>query len=106
MKRRTRVEARPIRPPIVAFIRVATIMDAAEFTRNALRLGLATEHQIRECQDELGTTDAQALASALERKQYLTMYQTSKLLKGDTDGFLMCGYKILYKIASGSFGRV
>ncbi|MFL5340416.1 MAG: protein kinase domain-containing protein [Gemmataceae bacterium] len=106
MKRRTRVEARPIRPPIVAFIRVATIMDAAEFTRNALRLGLANENQIRECQEELGTTDAQALASALERKQYLTMYQTSKLLKGDTDGYLMCGYKILYKIASGSFGRV
>ena len=85
---------------------MATIMDAAEFTRNSLRLNLVTEDQLRECQDEVGATDAGTLATALEAKGYLTQYQTQKLLKGDTDGFFMCGYRILYKIASGSFGRV
>src|SRR4029453_12634420 len=29
----------------------------------------------------------------------------SKLLKGDMDGYFMGGYKILYKISSGNFGR-
>src|SRR5207249_2695156 len=33
-------------------------------------------------------------------------YQTSKLLKGDTEGYFLGGYRLLYKIASGSFGRV
>src|SRR5262249_28322450 len=42
----------------------------------------------------------------LERKAYLTPWQSGKLLKGDADGFFLGGYRILYKIASGSFGRV
>ena len=29
-----------------------------------------------------------------------------KLLKGETDGYFLGGYRLLYKIASGSFGRV
>src|SRR5262249_29945471 len=42
----------------------------------------------------------------LERKGLLTPWQTAKLLKGDPDGFFLGGYRILYKINSGSFGRV
>ncbi len=42
----------------------------------------------------------------MERRGYLTPFQTNKLLKGDTDGYFLGGYRILYKIASGSFGRV
>src|SRR5262249_39167249 len=37
---------------------------------------------------------------------YLTNFQTSKVLKGDSDGFFLGGYRILYKISSGTFGRV
>src|SRR5262249_44964308 len=40
------------------------------------------------------------------RKAYLTPWQSGRLLKGDTNGFFLGGYRILYKIASGSFGRV
>ena len=32
--------------------------------------------------------------------------QGNKLRKGDTDGYFLGGYRLLYKIASGSFGRV
>jgi serine/threonine protein kinase len=42
----------------------------------------------------------------MERKGYLTPWQSAKLLKGDPDGYFLGGYEILYKIASGSFGRV
>src|SRR5438105_2685741 len=97
---------RPLPADSWQWVRMANIVDAAEFARNALRLRLVTEEQLRECQEEVGTADAATLAAALERKQYLTAYQTGKLLKGDTDGFVMCGYRVLYKIASGSFGRV
>ena len=85
---------------------MANIVDEAELGRNAQRLGLVSEDQLRECHEEIGTTDAKALSDALVRKGLLTAYQAQKLLKGDVDGFTMCGYRILYKIASGSFGRV
>ena len=42
----------------------------------------------------------------LERKRYLTPWQSGKLMKGDTEGYFLGGYRLLYKIASGSFGRV
>src|SRR5262249_4523048 len=43
---------------------------------------------------------------ALERKGFMTNYQTAKVLKGDPDGFFLGGFRVLYKISSGSFGRV
>jgi serine/threonine protein kinase len=42
----------------------------------------------------------------MERKGYLTPWQSYKLLKGEPDGYFLGGYRILYKISSGSFGRV
>ena len=36
----------------------------------------------------------------------LTPFQTSKLLKGDPDGYILGGYRILYRIAAGTFGKV
>ena len=42
----------------------------------------------------------------LERKGFITPWQSGKVLKGDIDGFFLGGYRLLYKIASGSFGRV
>src|SRR4029434_7979163 len=43
---------------------------------------------------------------ALERKRYISSFQGNKLRKGDSDGYFLGGYRLLYKIASGSFGRV
>ncbi len=82
--------------------------DATGIGQFALRLGLVTEGQVRECLDELDDKKApgQEMVRLLERKRYLSSWQGSKLLKGDQDGYFLGGYRLLYKIASGSFGRV
>ena len=74
--------------------RMAQNLDAAEVGGLATRLGLIMEDQLRECRDELGPlSDAQMLVAILERKQYLTAYQGQKLLKGDTEGYTLGGYR-------------
>jgi serine/threonine protein kinase len=82
--------------------------DASTLAEQLQKLGLVTEAQLQEVQEELGqqTDDPAALLRALERKSYLTSWQTQKLLKGETTGFFYGGYRVLYQVASGSFGRV
>lgn len=84
------------------------IFDPATFREQALKRGLITLEQLDEVDEELGDPNPPLpdLLRVLERKTYLTPWQSAKLLKGDTDGFFLGGYRILYKIASGSFGRV
>jgi serine/threonine protein kinase len=84
------------------------IVDASGLTQLAIKVGLLTQDQVREAYEELGdrNPELEPLLRALERKRYLTPYQSGKLLKGDTDGYFLGGYRILYKVASGSFGRV
>jgi serine/threonine protein kinase len=83
-------------------------LDASGIGQLALRLGLVTEPQVRECIIELDDRKATAeqMIRILERKGYLTPWQGGKLRKGDIDGYILGGYRLLYKIASGSFGRV
>jgi serine/threonine protein kinase len=73
-----------------------------------VRLGLTDEVTARECLMELGDTKAPTadFVKLLERKSILTPFQSGKVLKGDRDGYVLGGYRILYRIASGSFGRV
>src|SRR5262249_46478275 len=83
------------------------IKDAAELGNFAVRLGLLSLEQLREPLDEMGPGAPPAmLIDVLVRKQSLTDYQGKKLLRGDNDGYFMGGYRLLYKFASGSFGRV
>jgi len=42
----------------------------------------------------------------LESKHLLTSYQARQLLKGETKGLVLGGYKLMYRNASGSFARV
>jgi eukaryotic-like serine/threonine-protein kinase len=83
-------------------------LDASGIGQLALRLGLVTDDQVRECLIDLADRKAPAadLVRLMERKRYLTPWQGNKLLKGDTDGYVLGGFRLLYKIASGSFGRV
>ncbi len=83
-------------------------VDAATLGQQMLKLGLVSQTQLQEAWEELGYAggDAEFLLRILERKGYITPYQSQKLLKGDVDGYILGGYRILYKIASGSFGRV
>jgi eukaryotic-like serine/threonine-protein kinase len=88
------------------------ISDPMMFGQLAIRVGLIDQTQLNEAvedaREEYGraTFDLIHLTRTLERKGYLTNLQTSKLIKGDTDGYFLGGYRILYKISSGSFGRV
>jgi len=82
-------------------------MDTSAFEQMIQKLGLVNEAQLAEIHDEIGEgTDLTHLIAALERKSLLTPWQRGKVLKGDFDGFFLGGYRILYKISSGSFGRV
>ena len=83
-------------------------VEATSLADKAVRLGLLTLDQVREGWDELGQRggDVEAFLQVMERRAYLTPWQSSKLLKDDRDGYFLGGYRILYKIASGSFGRV
>lgn len=83
-------------------------VEATALANQAVRLGLLSTDQVQEGWDELGARggDPEPFLRAMERKGHLTPWQSQKLLKGDKDGFFLGGYRILYKIASGSFGRV
>jgi eukaryotic-like serine/threonine-protein kinase len=84
------------------------ILDPALFRQQAIKLKLVTPEQLDEVCEELGARNPplQELLRGLERKGYLTPWQSTKLVKGETGGFFLGGYRILYKISSGSFGRV
>lgn len=88
------------------------ITESMMFGGLAVRVGLITQAQFDEALDEARLETGKQvpelpfLIKTLERKGYVTNFQTSKLLKGDQEGYLMGGYRILYKISSGSFGRV
>jgi serine/threonine protein kinase len=83
-------------------------VDAAAVTQIMLKTGLVTESQLQEAWEAVGgrTGEPEPLLHALERLGYITPYHSGKLLKGDPDGYFLGGFRILYKIASGSFGRV
>jgi serine/threonine protein kinase len=82
--------------------------EAAALAQLAVKLGLVTQEQMQEFPEEVNGLGGgpSPLLRALERKCYLTPWQSHKLLKGDQDGYFLGGYRVLYKIASGSFGRV
>ncbi len=84
------------------------INDPEALGRLAVKVGLLTEGQLVEAKEEIGEANPDLMTTlrALERKGWLTPWQSGKLLKGDEDGYFLGGYRVLYKVASGSFGRV
>jgi eukaryotic-like serine/threonine-protein kinase len=86
--------------------------DATTFGQLIIKLQLVPPEQVEEAMDDAREEtggrlpDLQRFLRVLERKGFLTPWQSGKVLKGDVDGFVLGGYKLLYKIASGSFGRV
>lgn len=83
-------------------------VDAGAVAQLMVKLGLLDDHSARELLYELGdkTAPAADLVRLAERKGILTPLQGGKLLKGDTSGYFLGGYRMLYKISSGTFGRV
>jgi serine/threonine protein kinase len=83
-------------------------LDASSLAQMAVRLRLISEQQWQECSDEIDSPNSppEVFLRVMERKGYLTPWQASKLLKGETDGYFLGGYRLLYRIAAGTFGRV
>lgn len=82
--------------------------DAPALAQQAILLGLINDSQAAECLEDPEYTPGNpaSLLRVLERKGYLTPWQTQKLQKGERDGYFLGGYRLLYRISSGSFGRV
>lgn len=83
-------------------------VDATAVADLAVRMGLLTPDQVQDGWVETGkrSGEPEPFLRALERKGYLTPFQSGKLLKQEKDGYFLGGFRLLYKIASGSFGRV
>jgi serine/threonine protein kinase len=83
-------------------------LDGATFGQIAVRLGLLTDAQLKEVIEEIGERNPplDTLVSLLERRGFITPWQTAKIRRGDSDGFFLGGFRILYRVAAGSFGRV
>jgi tRNA A-37 threonylcarbamoyl transferase component Bud32 len=88
------------------------ITDAITFGQFAVNRGLITPQQLTEAMEEArekcgkAVPDLYVLSGVMEGRGMITGLHTSKLMKGDPDGYFMGGYRINYKIQSGSFGRV
>jgi eukaryotic-like serine/threonine-protein kinase len=83
-------------------------LNAAMLGQLAIKAGLLTQEQVEDAIAETGmrNPDPDTFLRALERRGLLTPWQSGKLLKAEIDGYFLGGYKIEYKIQSGSFGRV
>jgi serine/threonine protein kinase len=84
------------------------IDDANLLAQRILKMGLATETQLQDAWQELGHRGGEPaeFLHAMEKLAFITPFQRQKLLKNDYEDLVVGGYRILYKIASGSFGRV
>lgn len=83
-------------------------LDAAAVAQLARRLDLVTDEHLIDAWEELGTKTGppEPLLRYLERKGVITPWQGGKLIKGEKDGYFLGGYRVLYRISAGSFGRV
>jgi tRNA A-37 threonylcarbamoyl transferase component Bud32/CheY-like chemotaxis protein len=87
-------------------------LTVAGFGQRVVKLGLVTQAQLNDALEEARTESGKQnpevifLTRVLERRGLLTNFQTSKIHKGDPDGYFLGGFRVLYKVSSGSFGRV
>jgi CheY-like chemotaxis protein/tRNA A-37 threonylcarbamoyl transferase component Bud32 len=83
-------------------------VEAAQVADLAVRVSVLQPHHVQQAWEELGKRNvpAEHFLNVMERKGYLTPLQSQKLLKNDPDGYFLGGYRILYKIGTGTFGRV
>src|SRR5436190_11294034 len=82
--------------------------EVLRVARLAVKTGLVSEPQVQDAWKECAKEgdNPELLLTTMERKGFLTPWQSQKLLKGEVDGYFLGGYRLLYLISSGSFGRV
>ena len=89
-------DRRPLPEPAPRLMSVN--LDASGIGQLAVKLGLTSEGHVLDCLIELDDRKAPAeqMIRLLERKGFITPWQGRKLLKGDTDGYFLGGFRMLY----------
>jgi serine/threonine protein kinase len=84
-----------------------TLSTVADLERLIVRSGLVYAEEFAACLRDVGASaKPEMVLAALERRQLLTPFQTQRIRKGETEGLIVGGCKLLYKNASGSFARL
>ena len=86
----------------------AVVADAQSAAATLVSDGILTLAQSEECLGGLppGPRGLAAFAATLEERGYLSPYQAGRVKRGDVEGLVIGGYKLLYRNAAGSFARV
>jgi serine/threonine-protein kinase len=81
---------------------------AEQIAQRAFNLGLVDERQLQEVWASFGSRNValQDFLQTLVRREFLTNYQSERLVKGERTGFFFGDYKVLYLVGRGSFARV
>ena len=83
-------------------------LTAHEIGRKLVRLQLIGQSDLNAALDKLGRHEnrIRTFLEILEQRHVLTPFQVSRIARGETDGLVLGGYKLLYRNASGSFARI
>ncbi len=83
-------------------------VTAEKLSQRIIDSGLLDGRQLESIWSELGTREvtAEQFTSLLLRREMLTNFQLSRLIKGDRGGYFYGHFKVLYLTGSGTFARV
>lgn len=83
-------------------------LTAEQVAQRAIDLNLIDDRQLQSIWGDLGSDNVppETLIQQFLRRELLTDYQVTKLLKGDRAGFYYGRYKVLYLVSAGTFARV
>lgn len=83
-------------------------LTGEQIAQRVADLNLLDHRQLQEVWSDFGRQDVSSddFLQQLVRRELLTNYQVERLLNGDRSGFFYGDYKVLYRVATGSFARV
>src|SRR4051812_44960977 len=83
-----------------------SLANAQEIGEAVLELGLVKPDDWAEVWPSIAEKDPEGVFNVLQSRALLTGLQVDKLRKGDTAGYVLGRFKLLYKISAGTFARV
>jgi serine/threonine-protein kinase len=83
-------------------------LTAEQIGQRAFELNLLDEQDLNDIWSQFGRRNISGddFIQALLRRELMTNYQLERLLKGERGGFFYGPYKVLYRVATGTFARV
>ncbi|MFO0947254.1 MAG: serine/threonine-protein kinase [Planctomycetota bacterium] len=83
-----------------------TLGSLQEVSRSLIALRLLTIDQLDDALADIGKGSSKELLTYLEGRGLLTSLQIGKLENGETTGYFLGRFKLLYRISAGTFARV